>query len=94
MLARIIPPGLGEALLDFAVAVEGMSTPSEIIEALDTITFKHCRIHVLGAALLPPRWGNWRTDDHGRTVHLSKSAPKGWWDEGLWNFGARIMTRM
>ena len=81
MLTRIIPPGLGEAILDFAVAVEGMSTPSEIIEALDTITYEHCRIHVLGAALLPPRWGDWRTDDYGRTVYLSKSAPKGWWDE-------------
>jgi LuxR family quorum sensing-dependent transcriptional regulator len=34
---------------------------------------------VLGAGLLPPRWGDWRTDE--RTVHLSKSAPKGWWDE-------------
>ena len=78
MLARIIPPGLGEALLEFAVAVDGMSTPSDIIEALDTITYAHCRIHVLGAGLLPPRWGD---SDASRTVYLSNSAPKGWWDE-------------
>ena len=78
MLARIIPPGLGEALLEFAVAVEGMSTPSEIIEALDTITYAHCRIHVLGAADMPARWTE---ADASRMVYLSKSAPKGWWDE-------------
>ncbi len=81
MLTRILPPGLGEAILDFAVAIEGMSTPSEIIEALDKITYEHCRIHVLGAAMMPPRWGAVREGEAGRTVYLSKSAPKGWWDE-------------
>ncbi len=81
MTAKIMPPGLGEAILEFAVAIEGMTTPSEIIEALDAIIHGHCRIHVLGAAILPPRWGGWREGEAGRTVHLSNSAPKGWWDE-------------
>ena len=78
MFARIIPPGLGEALLEFAVAVEGMSTPSDIIEGLDTITHAHCRIHVLGAADIPARWTE---ADASRMVYLSKTTPKGWWDE-------------
>jgi DNA-binding CsgD family transcriptional regulator len=68
-------------LLDFTNAVETLDTPDAVLDALDAVTSATCKIRILGALLLPLRWGDLSGLKLGNTVFLHSSAPKGWWDE-------------
>lgn len=75
------PPSFSSEVLRFAGAIGELSTVEEILDELDVITNKYARIHVLGAALLPVRWGDFRSLEKGKTVFLHRSAPAGWFEE-------------
>jgi len=74
-------PRLGSELLSYTVEVEKLDTPEDVLNHLHSITWQCCRLSVLGAALLPLRWGDLSGFEKGKTVFLHKSAPEGWWDE-------------
>lgn len=74
---------LGPELLDYAVETERLETADAVLDGLHAITWRCCRLSVLGAALFPLRWGDWHSVKKGKTVFLHKSAPEGWWEEYL-----------
>jgi DNA-binding CsgD family transcriptional regulator len=71
----------GAEMVRFAGGVERFAAPDEVLDGLHQISSEACKVNVLGAALLPVRWGDWSGVDVGETVFLHKSAPKGWWGE-------------
>lgn len=74
---------LGPELLRYAVDVETLDTADAVLDRLDTITWRCCRLNVLGAGLFPLKWGDFSGVERGKTVFLHKSVPKGWWEEYL-----------
>ena len=74
---------LGAEMLRFAANLDQLTKCGDVLDALHAVTHAHSRISVLGAALLPVRWGDWTTVEKGKTVFLHDSVPKGWWDEWL-----------
>ena len=76
-----MPTRLSADLLKFTEAVHHLDTPEAVMDALDGITWADCRVHVLGAALLPLNFGTSDSLVEGKTVFLHKSVPKGWWED-------------
>ena len=74
---------LGLELLRYAVDVERLDTADAVLDHLHAITWRYCRLSVLGAGLFPLKWGDLSGVERGKTVFLHKSAPKGWWEEHL-----------
>ncbi|HWE16101.1 MAG TPA: LuxR C-terminal-related transcriptional regulator [Hyphomicrobiaceae bacterium] len=74
---------LGAELLSYAVDAETFDTPDAVLDHLHEITWRYCRLSVLGAGLFPLKWGDLRGVEKGRTVFLHKSVPKGWWEDYL-----------
>ncbi len=72
---------LASELLQFTSVVETLETPEAVLNALHDVTMPACKIGVLGALLLPLRFGDSSCLELGKTVFLHKSAPKGWWEE-------------
>ena len=72
---------LSADLLKFTEAVHHLDTPAAVMDALDSITWADCHVHVLGAALLPLNFGTPDSLVEGKTVFLHKSVPKGWWED-------------
>ena len=72
---------LAADLLKFTDAVHHLGTPEAVMDALNGITWADCRVHVLGAALLPLNFGASDSLVEGKTVFLHKSVPKGWWED-------------
>jgi len=74
---------LGAEMLRFATGIDALQSPDGVLNELHKVTFPHCNIAVLVAALLPVRWGDWSGVQKGKTVFLHESAPQGWWEEWL-----------
>lgn len=74
---------LGRELLRYAVDAERLATADAVLDRLHTITWRCCRLSVLGAGLFPLQWGDLSSVQRGKTVFLHKSVPKGWWEEYL-----------
>jgi LuxR family quorum sensing-dependent transcriptional regulator len=70
-------------LLHFTERVDEFESSDHVLNALHDSTHETCGLNVLGALLLPLRWGDIDAIEVGKTVFLHKSAPKGWWDEQL-----------
>lgn len=70
-------------LLHFTERVDEFESSDHVLNALHESTHETCGLNVLGALLLPLRWGDIDAIEVGKTVFLHKSAPKGWWDEQL-----------
>jgi hypothetical protein len=71
----------GCEMLRFAAGIDKLDTPDEVLDRLHQVAFKTYKVSVLGAMLLPARWGDWSDIELGKTVFLHKSAPKDWWGE-------------
>ena len=74
---------LGSEMLRFLSDIETLDTPDALLDGLHKATHQASSLNVLGAALLPIRWGDWSGFDKGKTVFLHKCAPQGWWDEHI-----------
>jgi uncharacterized LabA/DUF88 family protein len=72
---------LSSRLLKYTNSVDSLETPEKVLNALDEVTNTTCKIRMLGALLLPLRWGDLSSFEMGKTVFLHGSAPKGWWEE-------------
>ena len=72
---------LSADLLKFTEAVHHLDTTEAVMDALDGITWVDCRVHVLGAALLPLNFGTPDSLVKGKTVFLHQSVPNGWWED-------------
>jgi hypothetical protein len=72
---------LSSQLLQYTNSVDSLETPEKVLNALDEVTNTTCKIRMLGALLLPLRWGDLSSFEMGKTVFLHDSAPKGWWEE-------------
>jgi DNA-binding CsgD family transcriptional regulator len=72
---------LSSRLLQYTNSVDSLETPEKVLNALDEVTNTTCKIRMLGALLLPLRWGDLSSFEMGKTVFLHGSAPKGWWEE-------------
>jgi LuxR family quorum sensing-dependent transcriptional regulator len=70
-------------LLHFTERVDQFDSPDHVLDALHDSTHETCGLNVLGALLLPLRWGDVDAIEVGKTAFLHKSAPKGWWEEQL-----------
>jgi DNA-binding CsgD family transcriptional regulator len=79
-----MPSKLAVDILKYTDQVSEFQTSEDVLNGLDTIAAEHCRLRVLGAALLPMEF---RKDNDGyelnKTVFLHKSVPKGWWEDYL-----------
>jgi LuxR family quorum sensing-dependent transcriptional regulator len=67
--------------LHYTNTVDALDTSERVLDALDDVTNQACKIRVLGALLLPLRWGDLSGFEMGKTVFLHHSSPKGWWEE-------------
>ena len=76
-----MPTQLAVDLLKFTESAHHLDTPESVMDALDSITWADCRVHVLGAALLPLNFGASDSLVEGKTLFLHKSVPKGWWED-------------
>ncbi len=74
---------LCEALLEFSGTIDELESAEQMLNGLHVVTSEHVALNVLGAFILPSRWGDMGDVEMGRTVFLHKSAPKGWWEEYL-----------
>jgi len=70
-------------LLRFTERIDEFDSPDHVLNALHDATHEASGLNVLGALLLPLRWGDIEAIEIGKTVFLHKSAPKGWWDEQM-----------
>jgi DNA-binding CsgD family transcriptional regulator len=68
-------------LVDYASRVEGLATPTDVLDQLHAITTKSLPLSVLGAARFPLKPTDWESIQLGKSVFLHKGVPKGWWDE-------------
>lgn len=73
--------GFSERLLRYTRDVGAYDTPKDVLDALHRITSEECDLLVLGAMVLPRRWGEWQGIEEGRTVFIHDSAPKQWWGQ-------------
>lgn len=68
-------------MLRFAAEIDKVQTCAEVLDGLHRVTFPVLKVCVLGAGLMPLRWGDWNTLEKGKTVFLHKSAPDGWYED-------------
>ena len=68
-------------MLQFAVTVDTLDRPEDVLDALHDVSSKRLQINVLGAAIFPLRAGQYDAFEAGTTAFLHKSAPEGWWQE-------------
>ena len=68
-------------LIDYASHIDGLATPTDVLDQLHAITTKNLPLNVLGAARLPIRDADWGSLKPGKSVFLHKDVPAGWWEE-------------
>ena len=79
-----MPSKLAADILNYADQVSDFHTSEHVLDALDIIASEHCRLNVLGAALLPVEFKKGAEGyELGRTVFLHRSVPKGRWEDYL-----------
>jgi len=71
-----------DRMLSFVHGVDACNEPRMVLDLLNEAS-RQLDLNVLGAALLPIRWGDWRALERGKTVFLHSSAPNGWWEHWL-----------
>ena len=74
---------LNAEMLQFTSSIKTLDTPDAVLDGLQRATHQATPLNVLGALLLPVRWGDFSGLEVGKTVFLHKSAPVGWWDEHI-----------
>ena len=74
---------LNAEMLKFTSSIKTLDTPDAVLDGLQRATHRATPLNVLGALLLPMRWGDLSGLEKGKTVFLHKSAPVGWWDEHI-----------
>ena len=79
-----MPSKLAADILNYTDQVPDFHTSEHILDALDIIASEHCKLHVLGAALMPVEFKR-GSDGYelSKTVFLHRSVPKGWWGDYL-----------
>jgi hypothetical protein len=70
-------------LLRFTEAVDSFNSSDQVLNALHDATHEPLCVNVLGALLLPLRWGDLSALELGKTVFLHKGVPRAWWNEQL-----------
>jgi LuxR family quorum sensing-dependent transcriptional regulator len=78
-----MPTPLAAEMLRYIEQADLYPAPVAVLNALDEITLPLTRVHVLGAALLPLKFGTTDSFCIGKTVFLHKSVPPGWWEERM-----------
>ena len=68
-------------LIDYAIRVEQLRSPDEVLDELNTITRQNLSLSVLGAARLPLKSGDWESIRVGKSAFLHKDVPEGWWED-------------
>lgn len=76
-------PDLGDELLDFIRDIDRLETPHAVLDALHDITWRHCKLKMMGALRFPKRAGDIESLVQGETVFLHDSMPRGFWEEWL-----------
>lgn len=71
----------GAEIFTYSKLVDELRSPEEVLNRLSVITKQYCQLQVLGALLLPFRWGDIDSLEKGKTVFLHESAPRGWFEE-------------
>jgi DNA-binding CsgD family transcriptional regulator len=74
---------LARDLFSFIEAVDTLNTPERVLDVLHKASWDTCGLGVLGAFMLPIKYGDLDSLELGKTVFLHKSVPKAWWDEEL-----------
>jgi LuxR family quorum sensing-dependent transcriptional regulator len=84
-LAEVAPQSghneLYARLLDYAVRVEELRSPDELLGELHDIVSRDLPLSVLGAARFPLKSSDWDAIQLGTSLFLHKDAPDGWWQE-------------
>lgn len=83
-----MPNQLAADILSFTESVVSLPSVPDVFNSLDHITWTLAHAHVLGAAMLPMKFGDVDSMVLGKTVFLHESVPKGWWEERM-HFSAR-----
>jgi DNA-binding CsgD family transcriptional regulator len=68
-------------LIDYASRVEGLRTPSDVLDELNAITTKSLPLSVFGAARFPLKLTDWGSIELGKSAFLHKEVPNGLWEE-------------
>jgi len=68
-------------IIDYSMEVEGLTTPSEVLDMLHDIVSKQSPVRVLGANRFPTKVGDWRRIELGKNTFIHRDVPKGWTDE-------------
>ena len=72
---------LQTGLIGYADRVEALQSPDAVLDELHAVTTRHLPLHVLGAARLPLKSGDWASVQLGTSAFLHKSVPEGWWEQ-------------
>src|SRR5689334_11363066 len=70
-------------MLSFIETAGRLPSAEAVLNDLDAISWRSCRAHVVGAALLPLNFGDASSLVLGKTVFLHHSVPEGWWAERM-----------
>ena len=68
-------------LIEYSMAVEGLATPSEVLNRLHDIVSKQSPVRVLGANRFPTKVGEWRRIELGKNTFIHCDVPEGWTEE-------------
>lgn len=71
---------LGERVLQYLREINNLKTPDAVLAELHEISWRQCKLGVLGAVQTPLRYGDLDSLVLGQTAFLHSSAPKGWWE--------------
>ena len=74
---------LARDLVGFIEAVDTLTTPDKVLDTLHEATWETHGLGVLGAFMLPIKYGDLDSLEVGKTVFLHGSVSKSWWDEAL-----------
>lgn len=63
-------------MLQFAVTVDKLDRPEDVLDALHDVSSKRLQINVLGAAIFPLRAGQYDAFEAGTTAFLHWTSPE------------------
>jgi LuxR family transcriptional regulator, quorum-sensing system regulator BjaR1 len=70
-------------LIDYAMEVETLTTPDEVLNRLDDIIAENNPIRVQGANRFPTKVGDWRRVELGKNTFIHRDVPRGWTEEWI-----------
>ena len=68
-------------LVDFANRVDGLRTPTDVLEGLQSVSSTNLPLNVLGAARFSTKAAGIESIQLGKSAFLHSSVPPGWWEE-------------